>query len=517
MPNYIVSANLNILNGILQGTMEFAPGLNVISGENGTLKTQVLHALRGGAAVSSIAGQTLRMQSISPKRNSERRTAEGILQAFRQSSRTWEANLSERVNAQINLSGFDNYPSIGDLYYLIFDHRRKDGTDQHIHMENVASEFNKVINAVFPNYRLVANWDGALGAPKIRMSKNDDVEFPIESLSMGEQEVLSLVLNVHTSRENVDVYLVDEPEVHLNWHLEDLLFSFLDDFCVAHQKQAIIVTHSRTIFKSRFLPKVQFLSWGEDKKVTWGRELTRKQRSRLAGDAIEIVALGDFSKITVFVEDEMHTKVVGALADMLNVSVNTSLCSSATNVKSLYRHQRLHGPWTNAYFLIDGDNQGNPFPDDDHFIHLPYYCIENLLLDPEILSSVSSRSVDDVRNVMVAVVKDKRNVIFQKNKFFEFLADGLAAEHMTFERLRAFDASVVLNDIIERLGLVSLSELLPKYLRAAQSAGRLDSLIPSQLLRALRSAVAIEEGTVQSDDGKSATTPQTNVPVCEAG
>ena len=142
MPNYIVSANLNILNGILQGTMEFAPGLNVISGENGTLKTQVLHALRGGAAIPSLSGQTLRMQSISPKRNSEGRTAEAILQAFRQSSRTWEASLSERVNAQIKLSGFDNYPSIGDLYYLIFDHRRKDGTDQHIHMENVASEFN---------------------------------------------------------------------------------------------------------------------------------------------------------------------------------------------------------------------------------------------------------------------------------------------------------------------------------------------------------------------------------------
>ncbi len=139
MRNHLVTANLNILSGLLQGTMEFTPGLNIISGENGTLKTQLLHALRGGAAVASEPGVALRMQTFSPTRNS--------------------------------------------------------------------------------------------GAPRINMSKNRNVEFPIEALSMGEQEVLSLILSVNTSRENVDVYLIDEPEVHLNWHLEERLFAFLDDFC----------------------------------------------------------------------------------------------------------------------------------------------------------------------------------------------------------------------------------------------------------------------------------------------
>lgn len=488
MQNYITSANLNVLNGILLGKMEFESGLNIISGENGTLKTQLLQALRTGAAVASQPSSPLRMQSISPKRNSERRATEAILQYFRQSNKTWETNINERASSQINLSGFDNYPSVGELYYLIFEHRCKDGKDRHVHMTTVVAEFNAVINSVFPKYTLLANWDETLGAPKIRMAKNAVVEFPIEALSMGEQEVLSLILSVSTNRDNIDVYLIDEPEVHLNWHLEELLFSFLDDICEKFHKQVIVVTHSRTIFKPRFLPKAQFLTWGDDSKVSWGRDLTKQQRSRLAGDAIEIVALGDFSKTTIFVEDRVHAEVVSALAETYAVEIITSQCGNSINVKSIYRYQLANGVWTNAYFMVDGDNQGNQFPDDPRFIHLPYYCIENIFLDPEILCIVSSKTIQEVKEVMVEACKRKKSTIFQKNKFFEFLADSLAAEHMTFERLKTFDASVILDDVIDSLQLVSFSNMLPRYLSAAKTKGILDSLVGQNLFAAIQSA-----------------------------
>ena len=425
MGNHIVSANLNILNGTLSGTMEFAPGLNIISGENGTLKTQLLQSLRGSAAVASEPGQPLRTQAISPKRNSERRTQEAMMQHFRQNNRTWETNLNERVSAPINMHGFDSYASVGELYFLIFEHRCKDGGDQRAHMTTVSTEFNEVIQTVFPQYYLSPLWDESLGAPRIKMSKNGNVEFPLESLSMGEQEVLSLILTVSTSRESFDVYLIDEPEVHLNWHLEERLFTFVDDFCKQFGKQAIVVTHSRTIFKKRFLAKAQFLSWGEDQRVTWSRELTKQQRTRLAGDAVEIVAMGDFSKVTFFVEDSAHADVVRAVANLFGVEVNISECGNSGNVKSLFKHQRSQGSWSNAVFMIDGDNQGNPFPNEPSFVHLPYYCVENLILDPELLGIISSRSAGDVRSTLLDVFNDKRNEIFKKNKFFEFLADSL--------------------------------------------------------------------------------------------
>lgn len=495
MRNYIQKADLNILNGVLAGEMEFLPGLNIISGENGTLKTQLLLALRSGASRASVPGQTLRMQSISPKRNSERRASEAILQYFRQNNRTWETSLNERVAAQINVSGFDNYPSLGELYYLMFDHQCKDGADRIRHMQAVADDFNKIVQAVFPQYEVVPTWDQALGAPRISMSKHGGIKFPIESLSMGEQEVLSLVVNIRTSADRVDVYLIDEPEVHLNWHLEERLFGFLDDLCNQHQKQAIVVTHSRTIFKPKYLSKTQFLRWAPDGKVEWSKELTPQQRSRLAGDAVEFVALGDYDRPTIFVEDDRHEHVVQSLARSLGSTVRTSPCGNSTNVKSLFRYQLTQGRWAHAFFMIDGDNQGDPFPLDPQFIHLPYYCIDNAFLDPRQLSNMTGRGEAEVRRILVQLIKAKRREIFQKNRFFEFLADSLSADHMTFDRLKLFDASEVVADLAQHLGYRDLNAFTDAYLASANRAGALQELFPKRLL----AAIETEKSAVQSD------------------
>lgn len=172
MPNYIRQANLNILNGTLSGVMEFGPGLNLIGGENGTLKTKILQQLRdGNVTVASDPTKALRIQSISPKRNSERRAADQILQQFRQQNRTLDALLTERLAAQISDSGFENYPSIGDLFYLVFEHRTKDGGDRRARMDEIVAEFNVVIRSIFREYTLVAEWNQVSGAPRIRMSK----------------------------------------------------------------------------------------------------------------------------------------------------------------------------------------------------------------------------------------------------------------------------------------------------------------------------------------------------------
>ena len=58
------------------------------------------------------------------------------MQFFRQNNRTWETNLNERVNAQINMHGFDSYASVGELYFLVFEHRSKDGADRREHIRS---------------------------------------------------------------------------------------------------------------------------------------------------------------------------------------------------------------------------------------------------------------------------------------------------------------------------------------------------------------------------------------------
>ncbi len=481
MANHIVSANLDIFNGLLHGTMHFAPGLNIISGENGTLKTRLLQSLKGSGVASAVPGQPLRIQAISPKRNSERRAVEGILHAFRQHNRTWETTLNERLGGQINDQSFEAYPSLADLFYLQFEHRSRDGSDRQQHMRQLTTDMNAVIQAVFPHYALVADWDLQLGAPRIRMRKRANVEFPIESLSLGEQEVLSLIASIDAAKDRMDVYLIDEPEVHLNWHLEERLFSFLDDICERNDKQIIVVTHSRTIFKPRFLPKAQFLYWSDDSTVMWSQELSAEQKRRLAGDAIEVIALGEFSKPTFFVEDSAHTRVFRAIADLYGVEISTSECGNSANVKSLFTYQKAHGRWPNSIFVIDGDNQGNPMPGEPQFVQLPVYCVENLFLDPSLLAQVCKRDVAEVRQLLVDSISAQRGQIFRKNKFFEFLADAIGSEHMTYERLSTFDGSLIFPDLLSRIGM-TWDDLTRAYLRLAKASGWLSTHVPAEVL-----------------------------------
>lgn len=482
MNNHIEKANLNIFNGVLQGTMEFLPGLNLISGENGTLKTRLLQTLKsGGGVVPKNPHQALQIQAISPKRNSERRAADSIIQTFRQQNRTYDAVINERLGAQINDANFENYPSLSDLYYLVFEQRTRDGDDRRKHMSTITDEFNSVIHAIFENYDLIATWNEATGAPSIRIQKGKAAQFPIESLSLGEQEILSLAANIYSAKERTDVFLIDEPEVHLNWHLEHRLFQFLDTLCETYSKQAIIVTHSRAIFKQNFLSRTQFLYWNDEGQVQWAKTLRENQYKRIAGEAIEIIRMGDFSKPTFFVEDQAHVRYLELIGEVLGVSLTITECGNSPNVKSLFRRSRSEGGWQNTYFMVDGDNEGNPFQGEPTFIHVPMYCTENFFLNPELLTKVFGKDISEILNLILDVIKNRRNVILQKNKFFEFLIDGMKPEDLTYERLNKLDASEIMPQLSEKLG-TNLNDLTSMVVKYAHEANQLEKIIPPNLL-----------------------------------
>ena len=449
MANHIVSATVNLVTGLLQGTIEFQPGLNLISGENGTLKTKLLQTLKGSDARLFDPTKPIVTQSISPKRNSERRAAEGILQFFRQNNRTWDTEVNERIGAQIRDTGFENYPSLGELFYLVFDHRCKDGGDRKAHMQSVSDQFNGVIASVFPHYALVAEWDVNLGAPRIRVKKQGKIVFPIEALSLGEQEILSLITSMDAAKDRVECYLIDEPEVHLNWHLEERLFDFIDNLCRSFDKQAIVVTHSRIIFKPCFLPRVQFLYWTDEGRIAWSRKLTPSQRRRLAGDALEVIALGEFVKPTFFVEDDAHSQLLGVLAHFVQADIAVSKCGSASNVRALFQHQRTTGGWPKTSFLIDGDNQGNPFPGDPQFFQLPAYSAENFYLDPKILATVVAKTEVEVQEAILCVLKGQRSKLFHNNKFLAFVIDCIQASDLVYDRLASLDGSLILDLVLK--------------------------------------------------------------------
>lgn len=329
----------------------------------------------------------------------------------------------------------------------------------------------------------MSSWDDERGTPLIHIRKRDAVDIPLESLSTGEEELLSLTTSLYVARDRTDVYLIDEPEVHLNWHLEERLFGFLDDLCERFGKQAIVVTHSRAMFKPRYQPKTIFLSWLDDDTVAWSRKLTPEQYRRIAGDAIEVIGLGDFSRPTFFVEDGAHTVFVGELARILEVDVTISECGNASNVKSLFRLSQRESGWENSFFLVDGDNQGSPFKGERHYIHLPVYCSDNYLIHPGVLAAVGGITELAAQELIHAQILAQRTQILKKNRFFEFLMDGLQPDQLTFDRLATLDASLIVVGVAEALGKTQ-QQLSAETLAYLSEQGRLTELLPEELVSA---------------------------------
>ena len=204
----------------------------------------------------------------------------------------------------------------------------------------------------------------------------------------------------------------------------------------------------------------------------------------LAGDAVDTIALGEFAKPTFFVEDLAHSEFIGALASLLQADVASSRCGTASNVRSLFQHQRASGGWPNTYFLTDGDNEGHPFPGDVQFCHLPVYAVENLFLDPEMLATVLNLTIDEVRQLVLDCILLRKDIIFRKNKFFEFLAEKLEVSHITYARLGALDGSLILDSLLQSKGRAR-GDFIREYLALAHSKGTLGAIVPSSLLAAM--------------------------------
>ncbi|MDI1251710.1 AAA family ATPase [Thermomonas sp.] len=484
MTSIIESADVNILNGTLIGKIDFLPGLNIICGENGTLKTKLLQSLKSEQYNSS-ANVRPRIQAISPKRNSERRALEQAIQFMRQNNRNYDTYIGEAGGQQLNDRTFANYPSLVELFFYSYDRKCRDGSAPTAHMKDVEAEFNEVVGSVFPEYAIAADWNAAQGRPMVQISKRGNIVVPIEELSLGEQEVLSLITNIYVSKDAYETFLIDEPEVHLNWGLEERLFDFLNDFCEKYEKQMIVVTHSRAVFLPQFINKVQFLVWNEQQRVVPTKEITPDQRRRIAGEAISVLKLGGTEVPTVFVEDSIHELIVDRISKVTGVTIATAQCGTKSNVRSLFKRSKQDGGWSNSLFIEDGDNEGAPSFAGPDFLHLDKYCMENYLLDARVVTSLWSISEEEFRERLFSCISNSKDKILGKNKFLEFLWGQFRSDQLTPSLLAKLDASLVLECFCKRFD-VTVTEYITNYIGQANALDLLEKVFPENLVSWIR-------------------------------
>jgi len=482
MNPYIENVPVNIQDGLFEHTISFNKGLNILSGENGTLKTKILSAIKSQNPTTN-DGQKATVMAFSPKRNVERKNVEQLYNEIRQQNREFPKYIQDRLQKVMQDNTFDNYASFAEVFLVVYEERCKDGGEQISKMEEVNKELNKVLRKIFPNYELISNWNTDRGAPNIRLKKEGHT-ISMENLSLGEQEILALASNLYAAKDKNYIFLVDEPELHLNWHLEESLFNYFDWFCNEYDKQLIIATHSRVVFKTPFLEKTRFLYWKEG-KVLMDKEIPDEQRLRIAGDQVNIIKLGEFPGVTFFVEDQQHCDVIKAIAKVLNCDVVFEPCKSSSNVRRLYELSEIQGGWHNCYFLEDGDNENNPYPNKPNFIHLDKYCIENYLLDFETMAIISNKETLDLQKIILDIIIDKKDLLLKKNKNLDFLFRFLRPNMITQEILAQFDGSIIFLPTLERLG-IEPHYYLDQYVMTLKNKSKLNQLFPEQLINRIK-------------------------------
>lgn len=446
--------NVNEFNGAISYTIMLKRGMNIIAGENGTGKTRLLHAIKSGDGTSAFDSKSFnsrRVFAINPKRNSERHELNQIVQQMRRNNKSYSNFSQEAVDKHFNTGGFDNYSSFGELFMYYFDKLDREGGDRIASMNSVVKEFNMVIESVFNEYEVSANWDVDQGLP-MPIIKKRGMEVPITGLSCGEAELFSLVLNLYTLRDQFDIFLIDEPETHLNWHLEKLLFSYLVNFTKVYDKQLVVATHSRVIVDPEFSEYAQFLFWDRS-SIKVSNQLPKNQREKLVEDAFQTLKVGGFSSYTIFCEDESHRCYLDSLCESLGIEdVYISKCGDSANVKSLYRRNLADGGWANSLFIIDGDGQGRWKEAGDGFIKIEKYCIENYAFNISKASAVCENNTDALKSKLVDLLKNKKSKLFNKSKSLEFLVDLLSPDHITQDRIDQLDGSQIFADFLSWLG-----------------------------------------------------------------
>lgn len=447
---------INEFDGRFLKKIELNQNFNIIAGPNGTGKSVFLQKIKQNQSLELFDGEPnqnipQKIFALNPKRNSQRRSIEEIINQYRRDNRNYDHFLSEAINKQMNVGGFDNYPSFLELFLLYFEKLDNTGGNRIESMNKVILEFNTVISNIFEDYEITANWDDAKGRPIPKINKHG-IEIPATSLSCGEDELFSLIVNLHSTREKFDVFLIDEPEVHLNWHLEEKLFTYLKNFSVKNNKQVIVATHSRIVFREEYKNCVQYFYW-DNEKVNVSKTIPTFIKEKLIGEGINQLKLGNFSKMCFFVEDNSHEEYLLALSNVYNKDILVTKCGNSSNVKSLFNLSMNEGGWENSYFIIDNDNQGNTYPKENNFIQLSKYCIENYALSIEILSSVFQKDKAELVLKLFDIIVSCKEKILKNNKYLDFLFDKIEPTDITEERLTKFDASELFPKLLAYLNV----------------------------------------------------------------
>ncbi len=129
-------------------------------------------------------------------------------------------------------------------------------------------------------------------------TKSDqNIEFEFNVLSAGEKEVVDLIIDLYLRREdfNNTIYIIDEPELHINTNIQRRLMKVIDEI-IPENCQIWIATHSLGMLRAlqqELKNKTQIIEfkkenkWAEQEYILDPTQLNRSDWSRLFSTALD--------------------------------------------------------------------------------------------------------------------------------------------------------------------------------------------------------------------------------------
>jgi energy-coupling factor transporter ATP-binding protein EcfA2 len=238
---------------------------------------------------------------------------------------------------------------------------------------------------------------GMLSIPIIDLESGG--EFQIDGLSSGEKGLILTFLLISQNVANYGLVLLDEPELHLNPAVcRDLLQFFVDELAEKRNIQGIICSHSAEILAGSFERSSCSLFHLRDGKTL--AKVRREDHGEIR-DALRRLGSSESEALlykgAVSVEGIHDVEVLQAGFDDLfrryKVKDRGGRKQIEKDIVELQKAEDKSEEIGFHYFIFDLDGKPTSLKESAHvrFLQLDRYCLENYLLDVEILTDLSRK------------------------------------------------------------------------------------------------------------------------------
>ena len=109
------------------------------------------------------------------------------------------------------------------------------------------------------------------------------------------------------------------------------------------------------------------------------------------------------------------------------------------------------------------------------------------MLEIGIAAKVTKKSEESVKNAILNAIKENRNALLRRNKFFEFFGfvfDELTTSNINESSLAVLDGSTIFDSFLTELG-ANPNQYIQEYMVALYEESVLDKVFPEQLISAI--------------------------------